>query len=73
MLKRRAFGKHSEQLNVLQTSLLDEVVNADIAAIKTELEELAAPATPPVPKQYHRHQPLPDDHESDPEGQAERP
>ncbi|GAA0630967.1 hypothetical protein GCM10009016_21360 [Halomonas beimenensis] len=32
LLKRHAFGKRSEQLNVLQISLLDEVVDADIAA-----------------------------------------
>jgi transposase len=61
LLKRHAFGKRSEQLNVLQISLLDEVVDADIAAIEAELEELATPATPPVTKQKPKRQSLSDD------------
>ena len=59
LLKRHAFGKRSEQLNVLQISLLDEVVDADIAAIEAELEALATPATPPAAKQKPKRQPLP--------------
>ena len=39
LLKRHAFGKRSEQLNVLQISLLEEGVDADIAAIETELRQ----------------------------------
>ncbi|QOR40232.1 IS66 family transposase [Billgrantia diversa] len=61
LLKRHAFGKRSEQLNVLQISLLDEVVDADIAAIEAELEELATPATVPATKQKPKRQPVPDD------------
>ncbi len=60
LLKRHAFGKRSEQLNVLQISLLDEVVDAGIAAIEAELAALATPATPPVTKQKPKRQPLPD-------------
>lgn len=60
LLKRHAFGKRSEQLNVLQISLLEEVVDADIAAIETELEALT-PAAPPPTKQKPKRQPLPDD------------
>src|SRR5690554_5210273 len=48
LLKRHAFGKRSEQLNVLQISLLEEVVDADIAAIETELEDLKLASTPPA-------------------------
>lgn len=61
LLKRHAFGKRSEQLHALQISLLDEVVDADIAAIEAELEELAIPATEPATKQKPKRQPLPDD------------
>ncbi|SFH55482.1 transposase [Modicisalibacter xianhensis] len=45
LLKRHAFGKRSKQLNVLQISLLDKVVDADIAAIETEMEDLVTPDT----------------------------
>ncbi len=48
LLKRHAFGKRSEQLNVLQISLLDEVVDADIAAIEAELEALNPTPTAPA-------------------------
>ena len=61
LLKRHAFGKRSEQLNVLQISLLEEGVDADIAAIETELEALATPAAPPATRQKPKRQPLPDD------------
>jgi len=50
LLKRHAFGKCSEQINILQIRLLDEVVDADIAVIETELEALAAPAALPAKK-----------------------
>lgn len=48
--KRHTFGKRSEQLNVLQISLLEEGGDADIAAIETELEELNLTAATPVVK-----------------------
>ncbi|MFD2199925.1 IS66 family transposase, partial [Halomonas beimenensis] len=54
-----AFGKRSEQLNVLQISLLDEVVDADIAAIETELEELKLASTSPTPRKTPKRAPLP--------------
>ncbi|MFJ1260720.1 IS66 family transposase, partial [Cupriavidus sp. CuC1] len=40
ILKRLKFGKRSEQLNAEQASLLDETIDADLAAIETELEQL---------------------------------
>jgi transposase len=43
-LKRWKFGRSSELLNASQISLLDETIDADIAAIEQELKELAPPA-----------------------------
>ncbi|MGS2742556.1 IS66 family transposase [Halomonas sp. LS-001] len=45
--------------NVLQISLLDEVVDADFAAIEAELEDMAIPDTPPATKKTPRRAPLP--------------
>ncbi|QEA38071.1 IS66 family transposase [Pistricoccus aurantiacus] len=59
LLKRHTFGRRSEQLNALQISLLDEGVEADIAAIEAELKELALPATTPSAKQTPKRTPLP--------------
>jgi transposase len=43
-LKRWKFGRSSELLNASQISLLDETIDADIAAIEQELKELAPAA-----------------------------
>lgn len=59
LLKHHAFGKRSEQLNVLQISLLEEVVDADIAAIEAELEDLTLTAATPTPKKVPKRTPLP--------------
>lgn len=59
LLRRHKYGQRSEHLNVLQISLLDEVVDADIAAIETELEQLKAPATTPSEKRQPKRSPLP--------------
>ena len=46
VLKRWKFGRSCEQLDSAQASLLDEAINADIAAIDLELQTLApAPLT----------------------------
>ncbi len=58
LLKRHKFGPRSEHLNGLQISLLDEGVDADIAAIEAELEALARPTTPPA-KKTPKRAPLP--------------
>ncbi len=42
VLKRWKFGRSREQLDSAQASLLDETIDADIAAIEQELEELAS-------------------------------
>jgi uncharacterized protein (DUF3084 family) len=41
VLKRWKFGRSREQLDAGQISLLDETIDADIAAIEEELEQLA--------------------------------
>jgi transposase len=70
VLKRNRFGKSSEQLGSDQASLLDEAVDADLAAIEQELEQLApspkadvprqpkrAALPPELPRVEHRHEP----------------
>ena len=60
ILKRHRFGRRSEGMNPDQASLLDELVDGDIAAIEAELLE-PAPAAPAntKPTQQPRRQPLP--------------
>ena len=59
-LKRWKFGRSSEQLNGIQISLLDETIEADIAAIEFELQELAPAAKPPTqPRQQLKRAALP--------------
>ncbi len=43
-LKRWKFGRSSEQLNGTQISLIEETIEADIAAIEEELKALAPAA-----------------------------
>jgi len=43
VLKRWKFGRSREQLDAVQASLLDETIDADIAAIEQELQDLAPP------------------------------
>ena len=49
VLKRWKFGRSREQLDAGQASLLDETIDADIAAIEEELEQLA-PSTKTNPE-----------------------
>ena len=50
-LKRWRYDRRSEQLDVLQRSLLDESIDADIEAISIEIEALKEkPASPPKEK-----------------------
>ncbi|NYT64259.1 hypothetical protein H0A66_18250 [Alcaligenaceae bacterium] len=69
-LRRYRFGKSGEQFSGAQGSLLEETVDADIAAIEAELEVLRGrPAARPVqqpkraalpdhlPRVEHRHEP----------------
>jgi transposase len=60
VLKRWKFGKSREQLGAAQASLLDETLDADIAAIEQELEALApAPQPDAAPRQQPKRVPLP--------------
>ncbi len=59
-LKRWRFGRSSEQLNGTQISLIEETIEADIAAIELELQELAPAAkTPTQPRQQPKRAALP--------------
>ena len=59
-LKRWKFGHSSEQLNGTQISLIEETIEADIAAIEQELQELAPAAkTPAQPRQQPKRTALP--------------
>ncbi|WP_414707585.1 IS66 family transposase [Rhodoferax sp. UBA5149] len=62
VLKRWKFGRSREQLDAGQISLLDETIDADIAAIEEELEQLApsSKTNADAPKQPKRA-PLPAD------------
>jgi transposase len=57
-LKRWRYGRHSEQLDVVQRSLLDESIDEDLEAISLEIEALREkPAT--MPKEKPRRVALP--------------
>jgi transposase len=51
-LKRLQYGKRSEQFTAEQMSLLDEAIDADLAALEIELEQLQ-----PTPADKQRHKP----------------
>ena len=60
VLKRWKFGRSREQLDSAQASLLDEAIDADIAAIEAELQTLApAPLTVAAPRQQPKRAALP--------------
>lgn len=58
-LRRLKFGKTSEQLDAEQRALFDESVDADIAAVEAELEELQQARKAREPHQRSKRQPLP--------------
>ena len=59
LLRRWKFAAPSERLNAEQRSLLDETLDADIAAIEQELAQLAPVADAGRTKQTPRRAPLP--------------
>ena len=59
LLKRHRFGKHSEKLNVLQRSLLEDLVDADLGGIEAELEAAKIHPPQPEPKQQPKRVSLP--------------
>ncbi len=58
-LKRLKFAKRSEQMNPEQASLLDDLIDTDIAAIEAELQSLQAVITPTEKKQTPKRRALP--------------
>ncbi|QXI18872.1 IS66 family transposase [Pseudomonas hamedanensis] len=58
-LKRLKFAKRSEQLNPQQASLLDDLIDTDIAAIEAELQALQTAPTPTEKKQKPKRTALP--------------
>ena len=62
VLKRWKFGRSREQLDAGQASLLDETIDADIAAIEQELQDLTPAAkTDPQTRQQPKRAALPAD------------
>ena len=59
ILKRHKYAQRSEHLNVLQGSLLDELVEGDLAAIEAELAQLSVVDAPTQPKKQPKRAPLP--------------
>jgi transposase len=59
LLKRHRFARRSEQLDVAQGHLLDELIDADIAAIETELAQAQPEPPASKPKQQPKRTALP--------------
>ena len=59
MLKRLKFAAQSERFNAQQRSLLEDEIDADLAAVAVEIEQLQPPAAAPQRKQQPKRQPLP--------------
>jgi chromosome segregation ATPase len=57
--RRWKFGRHAEQLDSTQASLLDETLEADIAAMESELETLATPEKVQTVLKQHKRAALP--------------
>jgi len=59
LLKRMKFAAQSERFNAEQRSLLEDEIEADLAAVAHEIEHLQPPAAVPQAKQQPKRQPLP--------------
>lgn len=59
LLKRHKYGQRSEHLNLLQISLLDDIIGADMAGIETELDDAIDSPTRTQEKRQPKRQPLP--------------
>ena len=59
LLKRMKFAAQSERFNAEQRSLLEDEIEADLAAVTIEIEQLQPPAAAPEAKQQPKRQPLP--------------
>ena len=59
LLKRMKFAAQSERFNAEQRSLLEDEIDADLAAVAKEIEQLGTLATAPQDKQQPKRQALP--------------
>ncbi|MBP3982785.1 transposase, partial [Acidovorax sp. JG5] len=59
LLKRMKFAAQSERFNAEQRSLLEDEIEADLAAVAIEIEHLQPPAAVPEAKQQPKRQSLP--------------
>ena len=59
ILRRHRFARNSEVLNAHQRSLLDDLVEEDLAGIEEELERQATTPARAQPKQPPKRKPLP--------------
>ncbi|HHK0532126.1 TPA: IS66 family transposase [Pseudomonas aeruginosa] len=59
ILKRHKFAKRSEQISLVQGSLLDDLLNTDLEAIDAELKALRPAPAPDEPRQQPKRAPLP--------------
>ena len=59
VLRRHRFARRSEQLNADQLNLLDEMIEADIAAIEAELEAVRPKSAKRELRQQPKRAPLP--------------
>ena len=59
LLKRMKFAAQSERFNAEQRSLLEDEIEADLAAVAVKIEQLQPPAAAPETKQQPKRQPLP--------------
>ena len=59
LLKRMKFAAQSERFNAEQRSLLEDEIEADLAAVAVEIEQLQPPAAAPETKQQPKRQSLP--------------
>ena len=59
LLKRMKFAAQSERFSPEQRSLLEDEIEADLAAVSLEIEHLQPPAAAPQAKQQPKRQPLP--------------
>ena len=60
VLKRLKFAAQSEAYNAAQTSLLEEAIDTDLAALDAEIEQAAPPQQGQDDKQKPKRQPLPE-------------
>ena len=59
LLKRMKFAAQSERFNAEQRNLLEDEIDADLAAVADEIEQLDSPANLPQVKRQAKRQPLP--------------